>query len=231
MLTHSGEKPHKCALCNFSSNQASNLRTHIITHTGARHHQCNQCNFSSNQLMDLRRHSYPHWRKVPSMWPVRLCLKSIKFFNATQNDPLWGKTSQMFTVWLFKHHKRSFDNPHGKSSYQRKTIEKYKKCVHVKIKFAHQMVGVNTTCSQTGVLTSSSSFSFHGSQNSKQYSPRCPLLRNWNNIQPKFQKKMQNEPEVELIHSHQLACKLFALLAHLVRRFLSIGLQMTPDET
>ena len=90
------------------------------------------------------------------------------------------------------------------------------------------------TCSQTGVLTPSSSLSLYGSQDSKQYFPRWPLMRQIHlyicdkkNSNSKC-SHFKNEPEVQFINCHQLCSKLFGLCTLLVLRLLCVGFQMAP---
>lgn len=45
--THTGEKPFKCAFCEFRSAQIGNLRIHERRHTGDKRYPCPYCAFSS----------------------------------------------------------------------------------------------------------------------------------------------------------------------------------------
>ena len=60
LLIHSGVKPHKCAQCKKSFNQAVNLKRDLLTHSGEKAHQCGQCNFSTSQASTLRKHVKTH---------------------------------------------------------------------------------------------------------------------------------------------------------------------------
>ena len=60
LLTHIGQKQHKCTRCNFSANQADNLRKHITTHTGEKQYSCTQCNKSFSQARSMKRHQLAH---------------------------------------------------------------------------------------------------------------------------------------------------------------------------
>ena len=58
MLTHSGEKPHKCTECKKWSSQAGNLSTHKLIHTGENTHTCAQCKKSFRQTGKLMEHIF-----------------------------------------------------------------------------------------------------------------------------------------------------------------------------
>ena len=71
MLTHTGERPYKCGLCNFSSTTSSALKVHLIRHAGEKRHQCNQCNYSTVQAAVLRNHKLSkHSRDRPYKCPI-----------------------------------------------------------------------------------------------------------------------------------------------------------------
>ena len=65
LFTHSGEKPHKCVQCNYSSTHASALKRHIMKHTGVKPHQCGHCEYSSTTLAHMRRHEMTHSGEKP----------------------------------------------------------------------------------------------------------------------------------------------------------------------
>ena len=59
--THSGEKPHRCTTCEFSSIATGNLKKHMMrNHTGEKPFKCNQCNYACTHSSDLHRHMRTH---------------------------------------------------------------------------------------------------------------------------------------------------------------------------
>ena len=60
-MTHSGEKPHKCSQCDFSSIQTSQLTIHMRrAHTGEKPYTCDQCDNSFVSATELQSHKISH---------------------------------------------------------------------------------------------------------------------------------------------------------------------------
>ncbi|CAH2072971.1 unnamed protein product, partial [Iphiclides podalirius] len=49
-------KNHTCPICPFSSNQASNMKRHMLCHEGVKPYACPHCTFTCGSLENLRKH-------------------------------------------------------------------------------------------------------------------------------------------------------------------------------
>ena len=56
LITHTGQKAHKCAECGNSFGTAGNLKLHMLTHSGEKPHKCTQCDYAASQVRHLRDH-------------------------------------------------------------------------------------------------------------------------------------------------------------------------------
>ena len=66
MIIHTGEKPFKCAGCEYSSIGTDELKAHMIgKHTGEKPHKCNQCNYTCIPSGTLQRHMMIHTGEKP----------------------------------------------------------------------------------------------------------------------------------------------------------------------
>ena len=56
MMKHSGEKPFKCDLCDYSASNAHHVRTHKRKHSGEKPFKCDQCDFAASRIDNLNVH-------------------------------------------------------------------------------------------------------------------------------------------------------------------------------
>ena len=66
MITHTGEKVHKCAECGGSFGRAGNLKSHILTQKKETPHKCTQCDYACPEAGNLRRHMKKHSLQKPN---------------------------------------------------------------------------------------------------------------------------------------------------------------------
>ena len=69
LLTHTGERPHKCPHCAKAFSDRSSLRKHLFTHTEERPHKCPQCNKAFKHSSSLRKHVFTHTGERPHKCP------------------------------------------------------------------------------------------------------------------------------------------------------------------
>ena len=66
MITHTGEKVHKCAECGESFGQAGHLKQHMLVHSGEKPHKCTQCDYTSSRASTLKDHMKTHSLEKPT---------------------------------------------------------------------------------------------------------------------------------------------------------------------
>ncbi|XP_070177646.1 zinc finger protein 135-like [Littorina saxatilis] len=76
VVTHTGERPNRCAQCNLFFCNPSRLKRHMSIHTGERPCKCAQCNSSFRDSWKLKRHMVIHTGKKPHRCPQ--CNASFK---------------------------------------------------------------------------------------------------------------------------------------------------------
>ncbi|XP_050025432.1 uncharacterized protein [Dermacentor andersoni] len=70
MLTHSGERPHKCDLCPKSFAVISNLKAHRKIHLGQKDHACDVCGKRFYTSSDMKSHRTMHTGERPHQCDV-----------------------------------------------------------------------------------------------------------------------------------------------------------------
>lgn len=53
---HTGEKPFKCELCDYSSADKCNLNRHMKKHNGEKSYRCEVCDYSSAYRSNIKQH-------------------------------------------------------------------------------------------------------------------------------------------------------------------------------
>ena len=66
MVTHTGEKVHKCEDCVDSFGQAVDLKRHKLIHSGEKPHKCTKCDYATAQTGYLRDHIKTHSTEKPN---------------------------------------------------------------------------------------------------------------------------------------------------------------------
>ena len=75
-MKHSGERPFKCDLCNYSASNAHHVRTHKRKHSGEKPFKCDQCDYAASRTDNLKVHKRNHQSDF-SAAPSKSVLKSL----------------------------------------------------------------------------------------------------------------------------------------------------------
>ena len=60
MLTHTGEKPHRCDTCDKRFIYTKDLKHHMLAHTGEKPHKCDICVKKFTTAWYLKKHLLTH---------------------------------------------------------------------------------------------------------------------------------------------------------------------------
>ena len=73
--THAVESPkiYKCNQCDYASDSASSVKSHLKIHTGDKSHKCNQCDYASYQASVLRTHLKIHAGEIEKVHRCKQC--------------------------------------------------------------------------------------------------------------------------------------------------------------
>ena len=61
MRKHTGEKSYACDLCDYRTNNKSDLTRHMRTHTNEKPYACDLCDYRTSHKNALTIHMRKHW--------------------------------------------------------------------------------------------------------------------------------------------------------------------------
>ena len=76
---HTGQKPHKCPMCSFSTRRKGDITIHIKRHLGIKRFKCDQCEATFVKKSSLARHIETHEKNRPRNIKCDIC--DATFFN------------------------------------------------------------------------------------------------------------------------------------------------------
>ena len=111
LLTHSGKKLHTCLECKKSFGEAGTLRMHMITHTEERVHKCAECGDSFVQAAHVKTHMLTHSGEKLHM--CTQCIFRSRPSERSHQNIFLTKAKRMQMVQLHFNHKITYQaSPH-----------------------------------------------------------------------------------------------------------------------
>lgn len=88
LLFVSGDKPHKCEVCNKCFSRKDKLKMHMRSHTGVKPYKCKHCDYAAADSSSLNKHQRIHSNERP--FKCQIC-------------PYASRNSSQLTVHLRSH--------------------------------------------------------------------------------------------------------------------------------